>query len=146
MPAVLREALLTPLPAPAATALGGRYQFLGDLDESVWRYGTPEVCLHQRLRRLPLIVKWQVIRVPSSLLRLEDLNAGLRAVNCLRRLCKDDLREFATLTVEDLVRGPGMGAKSLLDALCALEAQAKLTATPFQMHLKGVIEEPLAVC
>lgn len=153
-PAVLREALLTPLPPPLAAATGNRYGLLADLDESVWRHAAPEVCeqladtvaaqLQPRLLNLPRNVRWQKIPVPSAPIPLESLNIGLRTFNCLRSLCEDDVRKLGTLDIGDIVRRRGIGARSFLDVLCALEAKVKEGGASVQLQFHVVYDRPQA--
>jgi hypothetical protein len=151
-PRILREALLVPLPPPLATATAGRYQFLADLDETVWGCASLEVCqrlgetvakhLNSKLLRLPLMVRWHVIPIPSFLTRPEDLPISTRALNCLRSLCEDDVRKLGNSDLGDLARRRGMGARSFLEILCALESVAAPDKDSQQLRLNGLVEEP----
>lgn len=143
-PALLRDVLLSPLPAGLIAATSGRYKVLADLDETVWQFATPAVCrrlaeavvahLQPRLPRLPLVVSSQKLPLPRSLVQLADLPIGRRAFNCLQALVDDDVRKLAAVEIGAVARRPGMGAKSLLDLLCALEDLGSLEKTSTQLQ------------
>ncbi len=153
-PALLREILLTPLPPALAEATSGRYHVLADLDETVWQHATPEVCrslaeavarrIQPKLRYLPPAIYQHPLPRLALGTTLAGLRIGVRTYNCLRLLCGDVTR-LAKWKIGDLPQLRGMGVRSFLDILCALEAHAAIGQAPAQLHFEGIATQAEAL-
>jgi hypothetical protein len=138
-PQTLRELLLVPLAPDLAAATRDRYETLADLDESVWRRVTAAVC--QRLaaavasrlqRRLPYLpAKLAKRRLPqvAAGTKFTDLGLDRRALHCVGIL-GGDAAGLAQLKLGEFAQRRGIGSRTLLGILCALEAHAHKAAAP----------------
>ena len=77
----------------------------------------------------------------NSSLGLEHLRITVRTYNHLKSLETNEIRSLANLTVGSLLRRRGMGAKCVLDVLCALEKLAGRSQSMVQPCLDAFNDE-----
>jgi hypothetical protein len=149
---VLSEIFQSPLPEALAAAAAPRYKTFAELDATVWRHLTPDVCsklavaaikhLQPKLSRLPPVVRDRKISDFGVDLQNGQLQLGRRAMNCLQTLLDYHPEAAAKTTVGDLSRWRNMGVKSLMDVLCALESRAPRSARPIQLDFGLLVSQP----
>ena len=147
-PATLREVLAIPVPLEFKDITAGRFEKLGDLDETVWQHASAITC--NRLANLVLLqVKRSVSRLCDRVkspplpklhrpLPLSALEIEVRTVNCLKRRFREDLRPLNDLCIRDLLMLPGFGMHALLDFLVSLESVIERPDQFAQLELEGV--------
>lgn len=150
-PLALREALFAPLPVDLAEATGMRYETLADLDESVWEHASPSLCrglamavarhLQPRLLHLSAAVQERPLPEVTPSTTFADLGVERRTFNCVAPDC-DKVCDLAKKRVADLIRRRGMGAISVLDLLCALEAHSSVSRVPVQLQFGDGTAQP----
>jgi Sigma-70, region 4 len=131
-PATLRDILNVPL---SKNLQGQRYATLSDLDEHTWTHFARSTC-EEMGRRVILEVARRSHSLPSSMrqmhlpelphwIRLEDLELEKRTFNAVSRFLrhtKAPVQDLHKLTIGDVLKLKGLGAKCLVDLLVALEA------------------------
>jgi hypothetical protein len=109
---------------------------LCDLDKQVWQKFSPEVCsgfgrlvvetVRRAIPTLPKDILGRLVPSPPQGVAIDDLHLEQRTYNCLRRLFLEGrltkVAEIGQMTIGDLLRIEGFGAKCLVDLLTSLES------------------------
>lgn len=131
-PKCLREVLEVPIPAATKRRWNLQQESLADLDESIWEQldtsailKLGELVVQQvdaSLPSLPPNIVYQRLPVPDDGIGLQNLEVERRTYNCLQREgLLDNPGRLLSTTIGDLLSYRGIGGKSLVDFLSALE-------------------------
>ncbi len=152
-PSLLREVLDVSVlrVCPSAARIDPELR-LCDLDETVWQRFDLSQCqalAKAVVQRVQVEIKFlgprlseQSLPKPRGNIRLEDLELGRRAYNCLRRLVRREhlqsAEDWHRLTLKKLLGIRAFGAKAVVDFLVAYEA----LLDPFK-HGKSMVQDAL---